>query len=125
MKISKEEYEEAQSIVWDYEDQLIEESITRDKWDEMKRFSQRYRLMIYFAHSTMVMYSKDIISNEKMGVNEFMKENKDIIKRVYDEGVSIMKYVLSNEQMAKASQVYLLSKYYPSSVYNTDVYKLE
>jgi hypothetical protein len=32
------------------------------------RPSSQYRLMIYFAHSTMVMYAKTIVSHEKMSI---------------------------------------------------------
>ena len=88
------------------------------------RPSSQYRLMIYFAHSTMVMYAKTIVSNEKMTTGEFMEQNKDVIKRVFDEGLSIMKYELSHHQLERASLVYLESKYYPSSVYEKDVYRL-
>lgn len=81
--------------------------------------------MIYFAHSTMMMYSKTIKTNLKMTVAEFMKENKDVIKRVFDKGLSVMKYELSHEQMARASYTYLYSTYNPQSVYETEVYELK
>lgn len=87
--------------------------------------SQTYRLMIYFAHSTLVIYSKTIVSHDKMSVGEFMEQNKDVIKRVFDEGLSIMNYELSHRQMCKASLVYLQAKYFPSSVYEREVYKLK
>lgn len=90
----------------------------------MEDSKQMYRLMIYFAHSTMNMYAKTIISNETMTVSEFMEQNKDVVKRVFDEGLSIMQYELSHNQMAKASLVYLQSKYYPTSVYEKPVYQL-
>lgn len=83
---------------------------------------QKYRLMIYFAHSTLVIYSKDIISHFNMSVNEFREQNKDIINRVFDEGLSIMEYELSYHQISTACLVYLQSKYYPSSVKETKVY---
>ena len=89
-----------------------------------RRPSSQYRLMIYFAHSTMVMYAKTIVSHKKMTTGEFMEQNKDVIKRVFDEGLSIMEYELSNHQLERASLVYLQSKYYPSSVYEKDVYQL-
>ncbi len=87
------------------------------------RPSAKYRLMIYFAHSTMVMYAKTIVSHEKMSVGEFMEQNKDVVKRVFDEGLSIMEYELSHHQLERASLVYLQSKYFPSSVYEKDVYR--
>ncbi len=80
--------------------------------------------MIYFAHSTLVIYSKDIISHEKMSASEFMEKNKDITKRVFDEGLSIMEYELSHNQIVKACLVYLQSKYFPSSTKETEVYGL-
>ena len=88
------------------------------------RPSSQYRLMIYFAHSTMVMYAKTIVSHEKMSTGEFMEQNKDVIKRVFDEGLSIMEYELSHHQLERASLVYLHAKYFPSSVYEKDVYRL-
>ena len=85
--------------------------------------SEKYRLMIYFAHSTMVMYSKTIKTNEEMTVGEFMIENKDVISRVFNEGLTIMNYELSANQMERASYVYLTSKYKPQSVYITKAYE--
>lgn len=84
--------------------------------------SRLYRLMVYFAHSTMVIYDKTIVSHEKMTVGEFMEKNNDVIKRVFDEGLSIMNFELSHEQIRRASLVYLTSKYFPSSVYEREVY---
>jgi hypothetical protein len=85
--------------------------------------SDKYKLMIYFAHSTMVMYSTDIVCHYHMTVSEFREQNEDVCKRVFDEGLSIMNYELSNEQMMRACYVYLKSKYMPRSVKNSEVYK--
>jgi len=87
--------------------------------------SKKYRLMIYFAHSTMVLYSKTIQTHMKMTVSEFIEENKDVIKRVFDEGMGIFNYELSHEQMARASYCYLSSLYNPQSVNNTETYILK
>lgn len=84
-----------------------------------------YRAMIYFAHSTMVMYQKTIVSHAEMSVGEFREKNEDVLKRVFDEGLSIFSYELSHEQMNRAIYVYLKSKYYPSSVYEQEVYRSE
>lgn len=90
-----------------------------------KPLSTQYRLMIYFAHSTLVIYSKTIVSHDKMSSHEFMDANKDVIKRVFDEGLSIMEYELSHHQLERASLVYLQTKYFPSSVYEKEVYQLK
>lgn len=87
--------------------------------------SMTYRLMIYFAHSTMVMYAKTIVSHDKMTVSEFMEQNADVVKRVFDEGLTIMNYELSHRQLCIASRVYLQTKYFPSSVYEKEVYQLK
>ena len=79
--------------------------------------------MIYFAHSTMVMYSADIVCNYHMTVSDFREQNEDVCKRVFDEGLSIMNYELNHEQMMRACYVYLKSKYMPQSVKNSEVYK--
>ena len=81
--------------------------------------------MIYFAHSTLVIYSETILSNDKMSVAVFMEQNKDVIKRVFDEGLSIMNYELSNYQMQKACLVYLQAKYFPSSINKVGIYQTE
>ena len=60
-----------------------------------------------------------------MTVAEFMKENEDVTKRVFDEALSIFNYELSHEQMARASYTYLSSLYNPQSVYENDVYELQ
>lgn len=84
--------------------------------------SRMYRLMIYFAHSTLVMYSKDLASRPDATVAEFMEVNAAQIKRVFDEGLSIMNYELSHLQMQKAVAVYLSSFYHPQSVHETEIY---
>jgi len=84
--------------------------------------SNLYRLMIYFAHSTMAMYAADIVCHDKMSVAEFREQNKDVCQRVFDEGLSIMNYELSYEQVSRACQVYLQTKYFPQSVKNSKVY---
>jgi len=84
--------------------------------------SQQYKLMIYFAHSTLVIYSKTIVSNDKMNVAAFRKKNKDVIHRVFEEGLSIMKYELSYEQMNAACLVFLQSKHFPLSVKEKELY---
>lgn len=85
--------------------------------------TNKYKLMMYFAHSTMVMYSKTIESHEKMSVGELMDKNPEVMKRVFDEGLSIMNYELSHNQIQKAALVYLQSKHFPSSVFETEVYQ--
>lgn len=84
---------------------------------------EKYRLMIYFAHSTMVMYSKTIIDCKN--IKEFKEKNKDIIQRVCDEAISIMNYELSSNQINTAIAVYINSKNNPQSVYETKIYTLK
>lgn len=89
----------------------------------MTNLSFNYRVMIYFAHSTMVMYSKTIISEPNMTIDEFREKNTDVITRVFDEGLSIMNYELSWHQMDRAIAVYLQVKYNPQSVYEMETYQ--
>ena len=84
--------------------------------------SEKYRLMIYFGHSTMVMYSKDIVLDAKMTYGEFADINKDLIKRVCDESLSIFNYELSHEQIGRIIKVYISSALNPQSVKDTEVY---
>lgn len=99
-------------------------SVLEDEYDTRSGgLSDRYKLMIYFAHSTFVIYEKTIISEPTTTVWGFREKNGDVIKRVFDEGISIFNYELSYEQMSRAIEVYLKSKYNPSSVYETEVYK--
>lgn len=86
--------------------------------------SEMYRLMIYFAHSTMCIYQKTIVCNSKMSINDFRNQNELVIKRVYDEALSIFNYELSYEQMNRAIAVYFQSKLNPTSVLESDVYKI-
>ena len=87
--------------------------------------SYQYRLMIYFAYITFVMYSKTIVDNDKMSVNEFRIANELVIQRVFEEGKSLFKYELSFEQMNRAIIVYISSKYKPQSVLETEPYIID
>lgn len=84
--------------------------------------SKMYRLMIYFAHSTMIMYEKTIISDKDMSVEAFHNKNKDVMTRVCEEAINIMEYELSHNQIMKACYVYLVSKNKPQSVYEKEAY---
>jgi hypothetical protein len=86
--------------------------------------SEMYRLMIYFAHSTFCIYQKTIKCNEKMSINDFRNENELVVKRVFDEALSIFNYELSYEQMNRAIRVYFQSKLYPSSVIETKTFQM-
>ncbi len=88
----------------------------------MKRPSQIYRLMCYFVHATICMYEQDCNSNDSMSVKEFRENNLKIIQRVFYEGLSIMNYELSHEQMSRGIASYLVSKYKPQSVETSEVY---
>lgn len=83
------------------------------------KMTNQYKLMIYFAHSTLVMYSGSIYSRKKMNVSEFRKWNKEVIKTVFDEGLSIMNYELSYEQVSRACLVFLQTKYFPQTIKET------
>ncbi len=87
--------------------------------------SFEYRAMICFAHSTLVIYSKSIISEPDMSIKEFRNKNEAVIKRVFDEGLTIFNYELSWLQIDKAINVYLFAKYKPTSVFETEVYTLK
>lgn len=87
--------------------------------------SEMYRLMIYFAHSTLMIYSKGINCNPSMSVNDFRNANEVVIKRVFDEAKSIFNYELSYEQMSRAIHVYLITKFNPSSVFETKIFEVE
>lgn len=86
--------------------------------------SEKYRLMIYFAHSTIALYSKTIECRKTMTVGEFREANKDVIQRVFDEGISIFNYELSYHQMEAAIYAYLCSVNNPQSVYETKVFEI-
>lgn len=87
--------------------------------------TSKYRLMIYFAHSTMMLYDLNVISNKDMSVEDFMQQNKVLMTRVFQEGLNIFNYELSNLQLSKASYCYLRSKYYPQDVLTTQAYQLK
>lgn len=59
-----------------------------------------------------------------MSVNDFRNENELVVKRVFDEALSIFNYELSYEQMNRAIAVYFQSKLNPSSVLETDVFQM-
>lgn len=100
--------------------QIIERILNHEKRPEDT--GRLYRLMIYFAHSTMIMYEARTTSHKGMTAGEFYDDNKELMERVFQEGKNIMNYELSHWQMGKACIVYLQSKYYPQSVHKTEAY---
>ena len=87
--------------------------------------STTYRLMIYFAHSTICFYEKDIKYHEGITVHEVKNLNPKIIQRVFDEGLSIMNYELSGLQINKAVEAYVSNKLQSKSVEETLPYNFE
>jgi len=114
-----EESTKEQLKSWLKELDKIYKPINQPKEEDTNRL---YRLMIYFAHSTMIMYEKDIVSYKEMTAGEFYKKNDELMTRICQEALNIMNYELSDWQIGKACVVYLQSKYYPQSVYETKAY---
>lgn len=90
--------------------------------EEKMELTEKYRMMIYFAHSTMFLYNKTIQHREDMSPEEFYIENEDVMKRVCEEAINIFEYELSYNQIIKACYCYLQSLYNPQSVYEKPAY---
>jgi hypothetical protein len=84
--------------------------------------SGQYRLMIYFALSTMFLYNKTIHHTKEMTPEEFYKENEDVMKRVCEEAENIFEYELSYNQKMKACYCCLQAIYKPQSVYEKEAF---
>ena len=76
--------------------------------------TESYKLMIHVAHSLMVMYSADVVANDKMTVAEFRDKNPGLCEFVFSECIKQYRYELSHEQVSRAILVFLQAKYYPS-----------
>ncbi|MBX4192032.1 hypothetical protein KW798_00915 [Candidatus Parcubacteria bacterium] len=64
--------------------------------------------MIYFAVATLHFYRSDIKAvRGPQTPSEFRERNKDVVQRVFDEGLSLFKYELSYEQVDRAIVAYL------------------
>lgn len=89
-----------------------------------RKMSVKYRLMSYFVHATIHMYSayNGIRCSHDMTVADFRRYNEKLVKRVFNEGLSIMQYELSYEQMNKGIASYIVSEYKPQSVYTSELY---
>jgi len=85
--------------------------------------NEKYRLMIYFAHTTLCIYAKTIKCERDMTFDEFREENHAVIERVCEEAITIFNYELSYNQIQAAINVYFQTKFNPSSVEETTSYK--
>jgi hypothetical protein len=69
--------------------------------------SKLYKLAIYFGIATLYFYRKDVIPlNEGENLGKFAENNKDVLKRVFDETLEVMQYELSDEQMYRIISAY-------------------
>jgi len=84
--------------------------------------TEKYRLMIYFAVATLHIYSNGIDLSDCYNRNRFREKYSNIIKRVFDEALSIFNYELSSEQIDKAISVFILNTLNPQNVNSTEVY---
>ena len=87
--------------------------------------SEMCELMVYFAHTTLCIYAETIMINTSMSVNDFRNKNEEVIKRVFDESLSMFNYVLSYEEMSGAIALYFQTKFRPLSVKITKVKNLK
>lgn len=70
--------------------------------------SEQYRLMVYFAVATLHLYRADIVVvRGAQTAEEFAERNKDVIKQVLDEALSLFNYELSHEQVGRAVIAYM------------------
>ena len=72
--------------------------------------------MVYFAHSTMVLYGASIVTHRAMSPAEFVQANAAACQRVGGEAESLFGYELSHEQMFRAAYAYLAGVYQPKDV---------
>lgn len=87
--------------------------------------SNQYKLMIYFVMGTLAIYENDIIHDERMTPDDFIKLNKDVTDRIHQEALNIFQYELSYNQLVKGVLMYLTAKLNKQSVksslpYNPD-----
>ena len=87
--------------------------------------NKKYRLMVYFASAILMMYSKTIVCERHMSVNDFRNKNEIVVKRVFDEALSLFDYKLSYEQMSAAIFIYFSCKFRPLSVAETGIYTMD
>lgn len=70
--------------------------------------SDKYRLMVYFAVGTLHFYRQDIVPiGEGESFGSFAEKNRDVIRRVCDESLSLFNYELSHNQIGMAVKAYL------------------
>ena len=69
--------------------------------------SQSYKLAVYVGIATLHFYRKDIVPlNEGENLGVFAENNKEILKRVFDETLLQMQYELSHAQMGQIVAAY-------------------
>ena len=70
--------------------------------------SKRYRGMIYFAVATLHLYRGSIVAvRGPQTPEQFWERNKELVKRVCDEALTLFAYELSSEQINRAIWAYL------------------
>ncbi len=80
--------------------------------------SRKYRMMIYFVVATLHLYRNEI--KECKDPEEFRTKNQPILTRVFDEGLTVFNYELSDMQMGKGVVAYMAKG---QNVSDTKVYQ--
>lgn len=66
-----------------------------------------YQVMIHFAVATLHFYRKDIVPlNEGETLDVFVEKNRDVLTRVFDEGLMLYNYEMSRNQIQTAVRAY-------------------
>lgn len=85
-------------------------------------YSDEYKLLVYFAHSRLMIYNASIISNQLMTAEEFMEKNKLVFERVTKDCKFLFGKELYNDQLKKAAISYIKSKYSPASIKDNEIF---
>jgi len=94
--------------------------------------TEKYRLMIYFIVATIQLYEASVImpKDEQISVDDFIKNNRDLMNRVFDEAINCFNYEISSHQLEKGVYAWMSSKYNPQFItdkeaYNPNIYEKE
>jgi S-adenosylmethionine synthetase len=83
------------------------------------------KMMIYFAHTSLCIYSKTINCKITMSIDNFRNANEEVIKKIQKEAKRIFNCELTCEQINRAIDIYFIVQFSPLSATEDEIFEVE
>jgi len=82
-----------------------------------------YTLMIFFVVAQLHVYAKSLVDDPAWSTEEFHTRNREVTLRIHADGLLIVHYELSYNQLMKGITMYRQAKHFPHTIQETPLFE--